>query len=93
VEIALEGKHDGGKDVGQTDTMELSQNLGSTSQTYPLTTSDTQHFLDVTGDRSWTWTDISNLEVTATCQCRDTGADNRQFRVASLWVRVTTSTT
>lgn len=91
VEIALEASHDGGMDRGSPDTLELSHTLGSTSQTYPLSTTDEQRFLDVTGDRSWTWSDIETLGVRATCQCHDNRNDARVFSVDALWVRVTST--
>lgn len=91
VEIALEGQHDGGRDAGKSDVIELSHNQGSTTDTYALTTSDTRNFLDVTGDTSWTWTKIENLAVTATCLCHDHQNDLRVFSIDTLWVRVTTS--
>lgn len=92
VELALEGKHDGGTDRDATDVVELSHNLGTTTQTYALTTTDSQHFLDVTADRAWTWSDIENLAVRATCQCRDHPSDAKVFSIDTLWVRVTADT-
>lgn len=90
VELALEGRHDGATDQGTVDGIRLGHDLGSTTGRYPLTASDSQRFLDVTGDRArWTWSDVENLTVQATCECRDNPNDAKTFRVDALWVRVT----
>lgn len=92
VEIALEGHWTGTEDRQSTDTVSLSNTAGGTSQSYELQDSaDTQHFLDITGDEAdgWTWTEIQNLGVRATCECHDNPNDDKVFHIDSLWVRVT----
>lgn len=92
VEIALEGRWTGSVDKQTTDTVSLSHTAGGTSQAYELQgDTDTQHFLDITSDEAdgWTWTEIQNLGVRATCQCHDNPNDDKTFHIDSLWVRVT----
>lgn len=93
VELALEGKHNGAKDSGDTDGVRLSHDQGTSSQRFPLSTSDAKHFVDVTGDKaSWSWSDVETLTIRATCECHDTGSDAKEFSIDALWVRVTATT-
>jgi flagellin-like protein len=92
VEIAVEGKHDGGKDVAQDDTITLSHDEGPTSERYDLDTTDQTEYLEITGDEaSWSWSDLQNLDVTAACTCHDNRNDEKVFSIDALWLRVETS--
>jgi len=92
VEIAVEGKHDGGKDVAQDDTITLSHDEGPTSERYDLDTTDQTEYLEITGDKaSWSWSDLQNLDVTATCTCHDNRNDEKVFSIDALWLRVEAS--
>lgn len=93
VEIALEGKHDGAVDRGTIDGIRLSHDQGPTSQLFTLSTSDTKHFVDVTGDKaSWSWSEVENLTIRADCECHDHVQDAKEFSIDALWVRVTATT-
>jgi flagellin-like protein len=92
VEIAVEGKHDGGRDVAQDDTITLSHDEGPTSERYDLDTTDETKYLEITGDKaSWSWSDLQNLDVTATCTCHDNRNDEKVFSIDALWLRVEAS--
>lgn len=76
----------------------ISGSATGSSQEYLPTSSDTTEALDVTSDRAtWTWGDISNLEVVATYIQQNNNAvgqdDGIDIRVDSLRVHVTTSAT
>jgi hypothetical protein len=66
--------------------------LGSTSYSWvPTDTTDTVVSCDVTNDRSWTWTDISNLTIEIKCDAVGKGDDVTVY-VDSLYVTITTET-
>ena len=54
----------------------------------PANTTDVQVFLDVTADRTWTWTNISNLQVWVDFE-KVTGRDGVTARVDACFVRIT----
>jgi len=60
---------------------------GATTQDYYDSPSDITVYKDVTADRAWAWSDITNMKVEASF--RKSGAvDNLDWYVDGLWVRV-----
>ncbi len=60
---------------------------GATTQNYYDASSDITVYKDVTADRAWAWSDITNMKVEASF--RKSGAvDNLDWYVDGLWVRV-----
>ena len=71
-------------------TLNNGVSFGTTQTTFvPAATADTQLLLNVTGDRAWTWADITNLKVDA--RRVDQGGSDGTLNVDALWVRVTAS--
>lgn len=68
--------------IGATDYQEISNNTDFVTK-----------YLDVTPDRAWTWTDITNLQVHATNNVLGASPDGSNLLVDALWIRVTTSQT
>lgn len=89
VEIVFEGRRTG---VAVNDQAGLSYRVGgsagATSATFLPGLADGQRVEEVTADRTWTWTNIQNLEVEL--QYLQAGSpDPMSVEIDSLWVRVT----
>lgn len=95
VEIAFEG-HANGTANGGEDELELAYEIsgtpGATTRTYNLTelgtTDGNPRYVNVTGDRAWTWTDVSNLLVKGTYN-KQQAEDAADLHIDALWTRVT----
>lgn len=92
VEIAFEGKYTG---AYSNDYLRLAYRIsgttGSTLQDISLTSTDATTYKDVTADRAWTWTDITNMDVQGTFN-KNGGEDSIDIQVDALWIRVTYTT-
>lgn len=95
VEVALEGHYTGTAN-GQEDELRLSYEIsgteGATDGRFSLSdlasgSDGPAEYVNVTGDRSWTWGDISNLAVKAEYD-KNGAEDDVDFEVDALWTRV-----
>lgn len=96
VEVALEGHYDG-TTSGSADELELAYRVGTqtgeTKGVYDPTslnesTDGPAKYINVTGDRDWTWTDVEDLQVRSSYE-RNGQLDDLTYAVDALWVRVT----
>ncbi|GEM_PF-2458525 len=70
-------------------TLDGGATWGATSYTFtPTATSDTVVTVDVTSDRSWTWTDITNLQIYVIYNIDGT-SDGKDVSIDAMWVEVT----
>lgn len=82
--------HQGGPGPYTDDQIKLSHNKGATALQHNASDiTDTQITADVTADKAWTWTDISQLEVRADLIAVGGVLDNIDLLIDALWVKVT----
>lgn len=92
VEIAYKGKVtlDSGGAVTSNQLKllyKVSGTQGATSSDYTLSTSDSTGYLDVTADRTWSWSDITNTAVQGDAQSASNGKEH--VNIDAFWIRVT----
>lgn len=97
VEIAFEGHVTSGTTSGAEDELrlfyEVSGNEGATDARYSVSelnvgSDGAPSYVNVTADRSWTWSDVSNLAVKAE-SLQQQQEDDVDFKIDALWTRVT----
>jgi len=92
VEIAYKGKVtlDSGGSVTSNQLKllyKVSGTQGATSLDFTLSTSDSTGYVDVTGDRTWSWTDITNTAVQGDAQAASNNKEH--VNIDAFWIRVT----
>lgn len=72
-------------------SLDSGSSFGATQSTWvPTDTTWTERTLDVSGDRTWSWTDISNLRVYLKCD-KVAAPDDAKVYVDAMYVTVTTN--
>jgi len=93
VEIAVKYKVDA---AFTDDELNFKYKIGSTANPYgvssysvvPINTSFSTYYLDITGDKTWSWGDITDLYIYAINNAMN-GTDGNNLLIDALWARVT----